>query len=292
MANKLYEESNIQAIANAIRTKKEEPSSVKYTVADMAQGVLDIPTGGGKVTITEGSYFYWGNARIDIKDDFIFQVGTDPAGNNSLKSMFMEATKLSNNDIQQILDDINNSFQNIKDCSGMFLNNTSVTLLDLSNIKYSGKVNFTQLFAGCSNLTGISFPQTFITISSSSYMFNNCSSLVDVVFQISFPSSMNSMFRNCSSLKKVHFNSSIFSPVDVTDTSSLFYGCTRLEKVILNHSSSANNILQLSSSSALTGVPSTCKFYVPDALVNRYKAATNWSAIASQIYPLSEFVES
>lgn len=31
--------------------------------------------------------------------------------------------------------------------------------------------------------------------------------------------------------------------------------------------------------------------YVPDALVDSYKAATNWSTYASQIRPLSEYVE-
>lgn len=43
MANKLYEEDNIQAIANAIRTKNG--LSDTYMVSEMAQAVLDIPQG-------------------------------------------------------------------------------------------------------------------------------------------------------------------------------------------------------------------------------------------------------
>lgn len=43
MSNKLYEESDVQAIANAIRTKNG--SSDTYMVSEMAQAVLDIPTG-------------------------------------------------------------------------------------------------------------------------------------------------------------------------------------------------------------------------------------------------------
>lgn len=31
--------------------------------------------------------------------------------------------------------------------------------------------------------------------------------------------------------------------------------------------------------------------YVPDALVESYKTATNWSTYADQILPLSEYVE-
>ena len=45
MANKLYEESDVQAIANAIRTKSG--STGTYTIAQMAQGVLDIPVSSG-----------------------------------------------------------------------------------------------------------------------------------------------------------------------------------------------------------------------------------------------------
>ena len=36
-------------------------------------------------------------------------------------------------------------------------------------------------------------------------------------------------------------------------------------------------------------LPKTCRVYVPDALLNDYKKATNWVAIANQIYPLSEY---
>ena len=43
MSNKLYEESDVQAIANAIRSKNG--SSDTYMVSEMAQAVLDIPTG-------------------------------------------------------------------------------------------------------------------------------------------------------------------------------------------------------------------------------------------------------
>lgn len=50
MANKVYEESSIQAIANAIRTKNG--SSDTYTVAEMAPAILDLPSGGGGSAIT------------------------------------------------------------------------------------------------------------------------------------------------------------------------------------------------------------------------------------------------
>lgn len=50
MSNKLYDETSIQNIANAIRNKNG--SSDLYTVGQMAQAILDIPTGDGDGDIT------------------------------------------------------------------------------------------------------------------------------------------------------------------------------------------------------------------------------------------------
>ena len=50
MANKLYEESNIRDIANAIRNKSG--SSDTYKVSEMANAILNIPSGGGTTPTT------------------------------------------------------------------------------------------------------------------------------------------------------------------------------------------------------------------------------------------------
>lgn len=42
---------------------------------------------------------------------------------------------------------------------------------------------------------------------------------------------------------------------------------------------------------AYTAFAATTNIYVPDALVESYKTATNWSTYAEQIHPLSEYVE-
>jgi hypothetical protein len=46
MGNKLYEESDIQSIANAIRSKNG--SADRYTVSQMAAAILNIPQSGGE----------------------------------------------------------------------------------------------------------------------------------------------------------------------------------------------------------------------------------------------------
>ena len=69
--------------------------------------------------------------------------------------------------------------------------------------------------------------------------------------------------------------------------SNAFYGCTALTSLTL----SKNQVATLSSTSAFTGTPiasGTGYVYVPDNLVDQYKASTNWATYANQIMPLSQ----
>ena len=49
MANKLYNDTSIKAIANAIRAKNGKTDT--YTVAEMAEAINDIPAGGAQPPI-------------------------------------------------------------------------------------------------------------------------------------------------------------------------------------------------------------------------------------------------
>lgn len=61
MAMKLYSEVSIQNIANAIRTKNE--LSDTYTVAEMAQAILDLPSGSGAIEIVDTLDSHGGTIR-------------------------------------------------------------------------------------------------------------------------------------------------------------------------------------------------------------------------------------
>ena len=52
------------------------------------------------------------------------------------------------------------------------------------------------------------------------------------------------------------------------------------------------NVISLTHTDLLDDTITNAYFYVPDDLVDDYKAATNWNAYANQIKPLSEYVES
>ena len=87
-------------------------------------------------------------------------------------------------------------------------------------------------------------------------------------------------FGDCVSLTKLDF-----SKVE-TIGNAAFAGCTGLTAVIIR----STTVPTLSDSNAFYNT-NNCPIYVPDASVEAYKAASNWSALASRIKPLSEYVE-
>lgn len=90
------------------------------------------------------------------------------------------------------------------------------------------------------------------------------------------------MFAYSSLLKRLDFPS-----VESIDTGA-FSGCSRLVTLVLGKADAVctlKNVNALANTSIAKG---TGYIYVPDNLVEQYKAATNWSTYASQIKPISE----
>lgn len=118
----------------------------------------------------------------------------------------------------------------------------------------------------------------------------------------------NITFSGCSKL--IYFGKDVFkNDTDRTDASSLLYGCSSLTSVDLtplaswvkltSNSSLLSGCYNLAFVSVLSTPPFTlssgaltngnnCPIYVPDDAVDTYKTATNWSAYASRIKPISE----
>ena len=137
-------------------------------------------------------------------------------------------------------------------------------------------------FYYCTSLENVNLPEcTNIDASA----FRDCKKLQNV----NIPKCTiigDSAFESCKFLKKIDLN------VVERISDSAFQGCELLECVkILN----TKTVCVLTSKYALHNTPianGTGYIYVPDALVNDYKKATNWSVFANQIKPLSEYVES
>lgn len=149
-------------------------------------------------------------------------------------------------------------------------------------------------FAGCSGLTSITIPNSVTSIGDAA--FNGCSGLTSISIPNSVTSIGRSAFPFCSSL------TSITIPNGVTSIGYFsFYSCSSLTSVTIPSSVTNIGNYAFNGCSSLTNVyckstiPPTSgvdvfknnaegrKIYVPDASVDAYKAAENWSTYAADI---------
>lgn len=116
--------------------------------------------------------------------------------------------------------------------------------------------------------------------------FFGCASLV----QVDLPAlryAADSVFAYCTQLAAIDLPS--LESIDI----EAFRGCKNLSTLILRNTfvDLADEHVILLDTSAFLDTPiasGTGYVYVPDDLVEKYKAATNWSVYASQIRPISE----
>ena len=94
-----------------------------------------------------------------------------------------------------------------------------------------------------------------------------------------------SAFYNCSALTSVSL------PVATRIGDYAFDSCTKLEALILEN---ADTVCQLRNTNAFRSTliaSGTGYIYVPTALVDSYKATTNWSTYANQIRAIEDYPE-
>ena len=141
----------------------------------------------------------------------------------------------------------------------------SLASVDLTPLASWMKVdNVRNMLSGCTNITSVDLTPlaSWVNVTNASELLNDCSKLVSVDLT------------PLASWAKVIYNS------------SLIVGCSKL--IFISVLSTTPFTL---SYGALTN-GNSCPIYVPDEAVDTYKMATNWSAYASRIKPISEKTES
>jgi hypothetical protein len=132
-------------------------------------------------------------------------------------------------------------------------------------------------FQYCSNLYNVSFANvTHFQI----YAFSNCTNLLKVISP-KIEAFMSYCFYSCSRLTKID------APVGRVIQANAFLS-SGLKTLIFRK----NALATLSSSNAFTSTPiasGTGYIYVPSALVDSYKTATNWSVYANQFRALEDY---
>ena len=190
MAKKLYEESNIQAIADAIREKNGETTT--YKPSEMAAAITAITTGGGDIEVEpielSGNQAY-GCSRA-IASNYIKLFG------NTITTKDLSST-------YNMFD--NSTLENIPFDLNYIINTTAQiqqTFYYCRKLKYLPKMintnpqQMNQLFAYCENL--IEVPDDYFDTwnFNNSYMMNGTNGYVGRA---------DSIFRNCYCLRKAPF---------------------------------------------------------------------------------------
>ena len=206
--------------------------------------------------VVSGKYFYSANGEKTL----------GVYGSMEITNCYYLFYGSSRNDV---LPTLLKSCKNVTNTSNMFYANSVVTtdmISDwLSTLNNSNNVIMWRMFSDCTNIERIDM---------SNLSFDSCNAL-------------NETFYSCSRLKVVKIGNATTTFKSSINTASLFAYCSLLEKVVIG----GTNVLPATDSNFMNGVNNTCKIYVPDTLVNDYKSATNWSARANYIFPISEYVE-
>lgn len=150
----------------------------------------------------------------------------------------------------------------------------SLTTVDLPSVTSIGG----NVFNNCSKLRSVHLP----ALKSMGVMaFYSCSSLETIEFP-SLTATGSQGMRNCTKLVKADLGKS-------TSLAALFFGgCTALETLIIR----TPTLCTLGATSAISDTKiakGTGYVYVPSALVDSYKAATNWSTYAAQIRAIEDY---
>lgn len=154
---------------------------------------------------------------------------------------------------------------------------SACAMLETVNIPNATKIG-TYAFKGCSALSEIDLPSVSTL---DGYAFYECASLIKVLLPLVATINTNT-FNKCTALNTVDL------PSATKILGTAFSGCTTLRSVILR----SGQVASLGSTTAFNNTPiksGTGYIYVPAALIEDYKAATNWSTYAAQFRALEDY---
>lgn len=272
MSKVLVSEENLTNIANAIREKNGEtttylPSEMATAITNIATGVTPPTTGfvptawvesgnhQQKGLVTDGIWYgtyVTQSAFATNPPDYIYQ---GPFG--QLKNITFA------NEITLI------HMAAFWRCKELVLNSLPESVEELRD----------QAFGHCKALALSSLPNSLTNIGSECFM--DCPNITIKSIPSGITRIKNSSFRECTSITELTCLGNITEIAQ-----NAFYDCSGLSKFILPN---ITDIPTLAAYSFLgSGIAKgTGYIYVPDALVESFKVATNWSTYAEQIRPIS-----
>ena len=260
----------LTAIANAIREKTGNTGSLTFP-GGFTEGISGIETGGSVDALINGSMTEINSNATVVKDNAFYNHSTITSANfPKAKSIgqyaFFGCTALTSVNFPLVTDLDTGTFY---DCSN---------LRSVSLPVYAKRLP-SYFCRECDKLSSVNLP---LALNVSAYSFYNCSNLVKVCFPKASQIDQNGFYR-CSKLTIADFPT-----VDISIDSRAFYDCSALSSLILR-SSNMPSLVNIDALSRTKIASRTGYIYVPAALVDTYKAATNWSTYANQFRALEDY---
>ena len=259
MANVLVEETSLSNIASAIRGKNG--STAVYKPGEMAAAITNLPTGGSsgggsdnEDGLVMGTLTNYENTRVTKIKDYCFY--------NSIKlstASFPNVTEVGKYAFQycQALTQINLPKATTIGYS-CFENASKLQAVNLSNVQTLEQAAFIR----CSSLTSIKLPQV--------------------------KKLQSDTFYSCTLLKKADLGS-----CQQFDGQTQFGKCAGLVTLILRGNTVCSATYPVNSYKGALGETPIANgngyIYVPRALVDKYKNATNWVEMANYIRAIEDY---
>ncbi len=320
----LIDENTLTDIADAIRTKTGTTGTM--TPEQMKTEIESIESSGGDTDVEDGlidgSITEYSNPRVKTIADYSFSkrqslVTVDcPLATSIGSNAFQYCIALSHANFPSVTTIGLESFMN---CSSLISLNIPLLSYIGANAFYDCKSLVTVDFPSVTTINGAAFGSCGLTIaifplvtSIAARLFNGSASLSTV----SFPSATSVgqyAFGRCTNLTSVDlpkvtsitggsassigafYSCTSLARLDLPSVTSIggntFNECFALTTLILRNETEVCTLAGINVFGSTPIASGTGYIYVPDALVDDYKAATNWSTYADQIRPLSELPE-
>lgn len=273
IASKLQDILNCKAAIKAAIADKGGTITDATPLDEYAQAIEDLPSGDDSVLkgVIEGSA-----TSVDI-----------PQGTTKIKqSVFSFNYDLASVTIPNTVTIIEDSaFDNCKGLTSITIPNSVTTigvqafrtcvLLQEVIIPSSVTSLGNSAFLNCKRIASVTIPNSVITIGNQAFSY--CSSLTEIEFPDSVTALGEYCVAQCTSLTKITIGTGI-------STIGNGFGNSANINLIIVKATTPPTIGSLFVTSRFNG-----QIYVPDASVNDYKTASNWSAYAQYIRPLSEY---
>ena len=177
------------------------------------------------------------------------------------------------------------------ECIAQFKNNASMAralvMRGISGEYANGRVTSVgdYAFCGADKLTSVSLP--YVTVIGA-FAFQGCTNLVDIHLPSLTTISGYYAFEHCTNLRKIDIHEAV-----TNIPNAAFMTCYELEAVIIRNKTSVCALQHGSafSNSCISREREAGYIYVPRALVDSYKTATNWSEYADKIRAIEDYPE-